>query len=249
MDKARYQESLLKIMETKNHWAWPGFTSGMVPKEAMHIHFEQEFEVYVRDFPTMIARALVQCRIPEVRQELVENLYEEETGGLAAGRPHPELFLLYPSGLGCDMDRFNQIKLLPESLAYRAFLDQTTTQHGWEIATAITTIFIEGTPYERGELDENAEKRPELDLSEHPLVKHYGLSEEHLALTKAHRLVEGEHRSSAWNIVLDHIDASKYQDVVAAMEQACALWKFYRDGVARACGLAQNSAGEPELKS
>ena len=80
-------------------------------------------------------------------------------------------------------------------------------------------------------------------------MKHYGLSEEHLALTKAHRLVEGEHRSSAWNIVLDHIDASKYHDVVAAMEQACALWKVYRDGVARACGLAQNSVGEPELKS
>ena len=89
MSKARYQESLLRVMESKVHWAWPGFTSGLVPKELMHIHFEQEFEVYVRDFPTMIARAFVQCRIPEVRKELVENLYEEETGGLAAGRPHP----------------------------------------------------------------------------------------------------------------------------------------------------------------
>ena len=247
MTKARYQESLLKIMESKVHWAWPGFTSGLVPKEAMHIHFEQEFEVYVRDFPTMIARAFVQCRIPEVRQELVENLYEEETGGLAAGKPHPELFLLYPEGLGCDMERFKNIKLLPEALAYRAFLDQATTQHGWEIATAITTLFIEGTPYERGEVDENAPKRPETPLNEHPLVKHYGLSEEHLALTKAHRKVEGEHRSSAWNVVLDYVDESKYLDVVAAMEQACALWKFYRTGVARACGLTQNDAGEPVL--
>jgi pyrroloquinoline-quinone synthase len=38
----------------------------------------------------------VQCPIAEVRRELIENVYEEETGGLAAGRPHPELFLLYP---------------------------------------------------------------------------------------------------------------------------------------------------------
>jgi len=234
-------------MESKVHWAWPGFTSGLVPKEAMHTHFEQEYEVYVRDFPTMIARAFVQCRIPTVRKELVENLYEEETGGLAAGRPHPELFLLYPAGLDCDMARFDNIKLLPESLAYRAFLDQATTQHGWEIATAITTLFIEGTPYERGEIDENAPKRPAPALSEHPLVKHYGLTEENLALTKAHRQVEGEHRSSAWKIMLEEVHESKYQDVAAAMEQACALWKFYRSGIARACGLSQNSDGEPVL--
>lgn len=247
MNRGHYREALLSIMESKVHWAWPAFTSGLVPKERMHIHFEQEYEVYVRDFPTLIARAFVQCKIPEVRRELAENLYEEETGGLMAGKPHPELFLLYPAGLGCDMPRFDKIKLLPEALAYRAFLDQTTTQHGWEVATAITTIFIEGTPHERGEVENGAAKRPELPLSEHPLVKHYGLDEAGLALTKAHRKVEGEHRSAAWKMVLDYVDQSRWSDVVAVMEQATALWKFYRDGVARACGIVRDQDGNPIL--
>ena len=72
-------------MERKTHWAWPAFTGGLVPKEKLHIHLEHEWEVYVRDFPVLVGRAYVQCPVAHVRRELAENLYEEETGGLAAG--------------------------------------------------------------------------------------------------------------------------------------------------------------------
>ena len=95
-----FLEELLQVMERKTHWAWPAFGSGLVPKRLLHVHFEQEYEVYIRDFPIFLGRALVQCPVAEVRQELAENLYEEETGGLVAGRPHPELFMEYPKGLG-----------------------------------------------------------------------------------------------------------------------------------------------------
>ena len=77
-------------MERKVHWAWPHFTSGRVAKERLHIHFEQEYATYVRDFPIMVGWAYVQCPIAEVRRDLAENLYEEETGGIIAGRPHPD---------------------------------------------------------------------------------------------------------------------------------------------------------------
>ena len=236
-------------MEQKTHWAWPAFGSGLVPKELLHVHFEQEFEVYIRDFPVLLGRAHVQCPIREVRQELAENLYEEETGGLVAGRPHPDLFMEYPKGLGYDLSRFENITLLPEAKTYRAFLDDATTSQGWEVASAISTIFVEGTAYERGELEENAPKRPVPPLSEHPLVVHYGLAEEHLALTKAHREVEGEHRGSAWRILLDHVPEAAFQPVVEAMSEACRLWRQYRDGVARSCGLKQDAAGKPILSN
>ena len=90
-----FRERLLVIMDRKDHWAWPMFTSGQVPKGRLHFHFEQEYETYVRDFPVLVGRAYVQCPLAPVRRELAENLYEEETGGLVAGRPHPELFLEY----------------------------------------------------------------------------------------------------------------------------------------------------------
>src|SRR5687767_8920392 len=100
-------------MEAKRHWAWPSFTSGAVPKAKLHIHLEQEYAVYIRDFAWLLGRAYAQCPNPAVRAELAENLYEEETGKLSQGRPHAELFLEYPRGLGMDLSRFDHVELLP----------------------------------------------------------------------------------------------------------------------------------------
>lgn len=224
-------------MEAKEHWAWSLFTSGRVARDRLHVHFEQEYETYVRDFPRMVGWAYVKCPIPAVRRELAENLYEEETGGLVAGRPHPELFLDYPRGLGMDLGRFEAITLLPAAAAYRAVLDRHTRAGGWEEAAALTTIFVEGTRFERGELDPDAPRRPAPPLEAHPLVVHYGLPLASLALTKAHREVEGNHRAAAWRIILDHVGAEARPRVVAAMEEALAAWQRYRDDVARAVGL------------
>ncbi|MGB5191645.1 MAG: iron-containing redox enzyme family protein [Polyangiales bacterium] len=241
MNLADFREALLLQMERKTHWAWPAFTGGLVPKDKLHIHLEHEWDVYVRDFPVMVGRAYVQCPIPEVRRELAENLYEEETGGLAAGRPHPELFMMYPKGLGMDLGRFESVELLPAARAYRVFLDDATTNRGWSVAAAIATLFIEGTAYERHELDNSAPARPQPALEDHPLVKHYGLPVECLALTKAHRSVEGEHRKAAWRVMLDHVPANERERVVTAMRQAVDAWRAYRDGVAEACGVTRDT--------
>jgi pyrroloquinoline-quinone synthase len=234
-----FRDALLGVMERKDHWAWPLFTSGKVARERMHVHFEQEFETYVRDFPVMVGWAYVQCPDAVARRDLIENVYEEETGGLVAGRPHPDLFLEYPRGLGMDLGRFERITLLPEAADYRAVLDACCQRRGWEVAAAVTTLFIEGTAYERGELDAKAPKRPEPALEDHPLVKHYGLPLESLALTKAHRKVEGSHRRSAWSVILDHVAAERRAAVLASMEEALAGWLRYRDAVAVACGLVR----------
>lgn len=239
MDTDSFREALLGVMEKKQHWAWPLFTSGQVPRELLHIHLEQEYATYVRDFPVLVARAYVQCPVAEVRRELIENVYEEETGGLVAGRPHPELFLEVPRGLDMDLARFDDVTLLPGAAAYRAYLDRAVSERGWEVAAAVSTLFIEGTPYERGELDPDAPKRPVPPIAEHPLVVHYGLDAEHLALTKAHRTVEGEHRQSAWRVMLTHIGPDRRGDVTRAMEGALDAWLAYRDDVAKACGLVR----------
>jgi pyrroloquinoline-quinone synthase len=239
LDRNQFREGLLQVMEGKDHWAWSSFTSGAVAADRLHVHFEQEYATYVRDFPVLVGRAYVQCPIAEVRRELAANLYEEETGALAAGRPHPALFLEYPRGLGMDLERFEHVELLPGAQHYRALLDEQTLDQGWATAAATTTLFIEGTRYERGELDPRAPKRPEAPLSQHPLVVHYGLPLEGLALTRAHRLVEGEHRAAAWRSVLDHTPADERALVVARMRACLSAWQRYRDDVASACGLVR----------
>ena len=233
-------------MERKVHWAWPLFTSGRVARERLHLHFEQEYATYVRDFPVLVGWAYVQCPVAEARRDLAENLYEEETGGVIAGKPHPELFLEYPRGLGMDLARFERVELLPEARAFRGVLDDRTQRRGWAQACAVTTIFLEGTDRERGELDPGAPKREAPPLERHPLVVHYGLPLESLALTKAHRRVEGSHRAAAWRIVLDHVAASDRAGVVDAMDATLAAWLAYRDAVAVACGLERLPAPAPK---
>lgn len=243
MDRSAFCESLLQVMERKLHWAAPAFGNGLVPKSKLHVHLEQEYATYVRDFPVLLGRAYVQCPVAAVRRELAENLYEEETGGLSGGTPHPELFLEYPRGLGMDLQRFEHVEYLPASAAYRNFLDDATTHHGWEVAAAVTTLFLEGTSYERGELDPSAPRRPQPPLSEHPLVKHYGLALEHLALTKVHRRVEGTHRAAAWRVMLDHVPEVARERVVVHLDRALAAWLAYRDAVAAACGVRRAPDG------
>jgi pyrroloquinoline-quinone synthase len=69
------------------------------------------------------------------------------------------------------------------------------------------------------------------------LVVHYGLPLQHLALTKAHRGVEGQHRLAAWRIVLDFVGEAARPAVVDAMRRALSGWLEYRDDVAAACGI------------
>lgn len=247
MNKETFLELLLGVMALKDHWAWPAFTSGLVAKERLHFHFEQEYGTYVRDFPLMVGWAYVQCPIAAVRRALAENIYEEETGGLVAGRPHPELFLEYARGLGMDLSRFVNVELLPAAHSYREFLDRAIQHNGWEIAAAVVTIFIEGTKDERGEIDPAIPRQLQEPLAEHPLVKHYGLPVKHLALTKAHRQIEPDHRASAWEILLNYMPAARREAVVSAMKNALAHWLRYRDEVAAVCGIERGPDGRPRF--
>ncbi len=239
MNVDEFKEALLQVMEQKKHWSQHHFANGLVPRERFHIHLEQEYALFVRDFPILVGRAYVQCPVVSVRRDLAANLFEEETGLIAAGRPHPELFLEIPRGFGFDLARFEHVELLRGSRMYRDILDRCTQGAGWEIAAAVTTLFIEGTSWERGELDEKFPKRPLKPLDQHPLHVHYALPIAALALPAVHQHVEGDHRTAAWRAILEHVEAPVRPRVVAAMQRCLEGWRWYKEDVAAACGLAR----------
>ena len=62
------------------------------------------------------------------------------------------------------------------------------------------------------------QRRREIQVAVDPnRLTAYGLSVEQLALTRAHRQVEGEHRAAAWRVVLDHVAEARREGVIAAM--------------------------------
>ena len=61
-------------MERKKHWAWSAFTTGRVPADRMHIHFEQEYATYVRDFPVLLARLQTAMRLKKLKLRIKDRL-------------------------------------------------------------------------------------------------------------------------------------------------------------------------------
>lgn len=239
--KEGLKERLLRIMESKDHWAWPYFTKPGLSKAQLLVHFRHEYQAYVRDFPVLLARLLGQGPPDDVRDALSENIFEEQTGKLSIGVSHPQLFLEMMAGLGfSEPDLEDRKGIEPEGKHYRAVLDRMSIEPPWQIGAAVLTVFVEGSKHERADLEGKREHLPvEEAITQHPLVAHYGVPRENMRLVRAHRMVEGGHRHDAWNMLLSHVseDSALASEIVAKVEEAHRAWLAYRDGVARAMGL------------
>lgn len=241
---SRFRERILRIMDRKHHWAWPRFTDGTLTKDQLKVHFQQEYAVYVRDFPVFLARVHGLNPPPEVRRMLAANIYEEDTGGLSFGKSHPELFLVMMEGLGFARKDFERIALLPASRAYRAWLDAASSRHDWLVGAAALTIFVEGSVKDRGEIlaPSRTKTKDEIEaaVAAHPLVRHHGMPPSRMDLIRAHQAVEAGHRHDAYDMVVGHaVTAAQQRAVLAGLKKSLALWLRYRDGIAKACGLSK----------
>lgn len=244
MTKSRFQEEVLRIMDRKHHWAWPAFADGTVGVQQLKQHFQQEYGVYVRDFPVFLARIHGQNPPPTVRRMLAENIYEEDTGGLSLGKSHPELFLTMMTGLGFSNRDFDAIRLLPAARRYRTWLDRVSGHRDWVVGAAALTVFVEGSVKDRKELAEPSKPRSAEDIEsvirDHPLVKHHGLSPDSMDLIRAHQMVEAGHRHDAYNMVVNYaVTRSQQRAVIACLTTCLTLWQGYRNAVAKACGLTK----------
>ena len=234
------QEELLGVMDRKDHWAWSHFEEGRASRAQLLEHYRQEFGVYVCDFPMFLGRVHCRCPHAEVRRDLAENLFEEETGKLSLGLPHPELFLLMMEGLGFERRQFDGIHLLPEAAAYRGWIDQVTLNRPWVEGAAVVTLFIEGSVHDRQRIREMSPEPGDVDaeLNRSFLVRHYGVDPRYMGLKRAHGMVEDGHRHAAWKMIMDHAaDPQVARRLLHVLRRTLDLWLEYRDGVARACTI------------
>ena len=239
---SQFREQLLSLMDRKHHWAWPQFADGTLSKDRLKIHFQQEYAVYVRDFPVFLARIHGQNPPAQVRRMLAGNIYEEDTGGLSLGKSHPELFLAMMEGLGFNPNDFESVRLLPASRTYQAWLEAVSIRRNWVLGAAVLTIFVEGSINDRQEIQRPSKPKTkneiEAVISRHPLVRHHGAPPACMDLIRAHQAVEAGHRHDAYDMIVGHaVTVAQQKAVLACLMKSLALWLRYRDGIARACDL------------
>lgn len=213
-------------------------------KAQLKLHYQQEYLVYVRDFPVLLARVHGQNPPPDVRRMLAENIYEEDTGGLSFGRSHPELFNEMMRGLGFDSRVFFRAKLLPASARYRRWLEKVTANRDWVVGAAALAVFVEGSIKDRQEIQEPSKPRTEAEIEAyidaHPLIRHHNIDRRSMDLIRAHQKVEAGHRQDAYTMVVTYADSRSRQNaVLACVRQGLALWTAYRDGIAKACRVVK----------
>jgi hypothetical protein len=145
-------------------------------------------------------------------------------------------------GLGFAAKDFEQIRPLPASRAYRAWLDRVSKQPTWVLGAAALTIFVEGSVKDRKELREPSKPKTaeeiETTIKNHPLVRYHGNSPDCMDLIRAHQLVESGHRHDAYDMVTQNASSATTQRaILSAVKRSLRLWLTYRDVVAKACGL------------
>ncbi|HMU30152.1 MAG TPA: iron-containing redox enzyme family protein [Nitrospira sp.] len=244
LTRAQFLERLLSIMDRKHHWAWPIIMGPGITKAQLKLHYQQEYLVYVRDFPVLLARVHGQNPPPDVRRMLAENIYEEDTGGLSFGRSHPELFNEMMRGLGFDSRVFLRATLLPASLRYRRWLEKVTASRDWVVGAAALAVFVEGSIKDRQEIQEPSKPKTEAQIEAyidaHPLIRHHKIEREHMDLIRAHQKVEAGHRQDAYTMVVNYAETRSQQNaVLACVRQGLTLWTAYRDSIAKACKLTK----------
>jgi pyrroloquinoline-quinone synthase len=233
-----FLESILRVMDRKHHRFWDHLNSPRATRSQWLLHFRQEWATYVRDFPVFLRRVHERCPAADVRADLMENILEEESGAVSGAGSHAELFLYMMDGFGHPRRLFEDVELLPESAAYRRFVDEAVAGP-WLVGAAVSTIFVEGSVQDRSELEAGGSHGPAGDeadpFARHPLVIHQGLDPRYLELKRVHRRVEGGHRLDAYAAVAKHARSNAERSAVTgAIEKALDLWVSYRDAIERA---------------
>ncbi len=244
LSKDQFRDRLLSVMDKKDHWAWTYFSGNKITKDQLKVHFRQEYAVYVRDFPVLLARVYGKNPPRDVRTVLARNIYEEDTGGLSFGKAHPDMFLAMMLGMGYERTEFRDVELLASSLRYREWLDQVSWERDWLIGVAVFTVFVEGSIHDRREITKPSGPKPQAEIEDmivkHPLVQFQGLDPKYMDLVRAHHLVEPSHRHAAYDIVLNNaLEGEQQQAVLEHLNQALDFWLRFRDGIARACGIRE----------
>ena len=102
-NRAFIDELVVEIRSRRSfggHPLWHAIAAGKVSRAGLGI-FARQFYLQVNEFPRAVSALHASCPYTELRHELAESLYEEETGRISGcNLPHPRLFGLFANAVG-----------------------------------------------------------------------------------------------------------------------------------------------------
>jgi pyrroloquinoline-quinone synthase len=160
------------------------------------------------------------CPLLPVRQQLLENLLEEERGA----DNHPELWLRFAEALGVQREEVAAAAPLPETAALVETFRTLTRERSY--LAGVTALLA----YEA--------QVPEVAVTKIDRLKRfYGIADQRgLAFFQVHVQADHYHAETGWQILRAHLGPEQTKEVLNSCEQALdALWGMLDGVYARYC--------------
>ena len=228
MSEVRTPEDFIKDLVARiaarrtfgNHPLWLELAAGRLSREQLKC-FAVQFFLQVREFPRAVSAMHANCPFPDVRIELAESIYEEETGRLSGcNLPHPELFIRFGEAVGLSRTEMVDGKPLPATRALIDWFELSSKQRSFIEAAAAMNLAAEGqVPGAFGPMARR-------------LQENYGLSREAVEFWDLHEKADAEHSQVGDNIVVRHAtDVATQARVRDALQHSLDAWWHFFDGI------------------
>ena len=207
-------ETRIQERHLLKHPFYQAWSTGTLTLPALREYSKQYYR-QVKAFPTYVSAVHANCPVLPVRQQLLENLIEEERGA----EHHPELWLRFAEALGVKRDEVADAAPLPETLdLINTF--RTLTRYRSYLAGLVALLAYES-------------QIPEVAATKiDGLRRFYGVSHERgLSFFQVHLRADRLHANTARQILHEHLTPADAETLVPTCEQALdALWGML-DGV------------------
>ena len=221
LDSAQFESNLRDaVMQYSmlKHPFYVAWTEGKLSK-AVLAEYAKQYYAHVRAFPTYVSGVHSRCKDLAIRQELLENLIEEERGE----ENHPELWLRFAEGLGVAREDVSGADLLATTKDSVRRLRSLTQSEDYREGLAALLAY-------ESQIPEVAQTKRE------GLKSFYGIADERaVSFFRVHESIDVLHQQSEMHILKENCQspAAQSRAIAAATEAAKALWSFL-DGVSAA---------------
>jgi pyrroloquinoline-quinone synthase len=198
------EKSMLK------HPFYTEWTTGELPIAKLQ-QYARQYYPFEAAFPRFLSSIHARTDSPEIRQLLLDNLWDEEHGE----RNHPALWLEFAAALGVAADDVTNAELRPET---RALVDHfNTTSREAPLAEALGTLFA----YE-GQVPAIAWQKIK------GLTEHYKFEPRQFEFFSVHLVADIAHAGAEMRSI--EMAAEDEDGVVRAVEKSCDLLLSFLDG-------------------
>lgn len=198
------------------HPFYQAWSEGKLSQSVLQ-EYAKQYYAHVRAFPTYVSAVHSRCDDISVRQQLLENLIEEERGE----DNHPELWLRFAEGLGVERDDVRVAELLPSTSDSVKRLQSLTQSDDYREGMAALLAY-------ESQIPQVARTKRE------GLKSFYGIEDERaVSFFRIHESADILHQQVEMQILMEQCRSRAEQDraIASARDSAKALWNFL-DGVA-----------------